>query len=177
AGVQAGIAAATLAAIPLMNALVAKAQQWMFALEGRWLALGFGRFAIAFAIMVVPTFLIGMVFPIAAVLHVRGTGSVGGDLGRVYGALTLGNIVGAVLAALVLLPVAGMQRAILLASAASVASAAWGFLPGLRQPRRWLRVAPALAAAALWVGLFVTWRPRPFASVEEAPGDPVRFYQ
>lgn len=175
--VQVGVAAATLAAIPSMNALVAHAQQWMFALEGRWIALSFGRFAIAFAIMLVPTFLIGMVLPIAAVLHVRGAESVGGDLGRVYGALSLGNIAGALGAALVLLPAAGMQRAILLASAASVASAAWGFFPALRRPRPWLRVAPAAAAAALWVALFVAWKPQPFATVEEAPGDAVRFYQ
>jgi spermidine synthase len=175
--VQVGIAATTLASIPSMNALVAHAQQWMFGLEGRWIALSFGRFAIAFAIMLVPTFLIGMVLPIAGVLHVRGTATVGGDLGRVYGALTLGNIVGAVFAALVLLPVAGMQRAILFASAASVASAAWGLFPAARNVRAWLHAAPALAAAALWVALLVAWRPQPFATVEEAPGDPVLFYQ
>ncbi|HWE24223.1 MAG TPA: fused MFS/spermidine synthase, partial [Myxococcales bacterium] len=175
--VQVGIAAATLAAIPAMNELVARAQQWMFALEERWLALSFGRFAIAFAIMLVPTFFIGMVFPIAATLHVRGTRSLGGDLGRVYGALTLGNIAGAVLAALVLLPAAGMQRAILFASAASLASAAWGFFPGAGKPRPWLRIAPAVAVTGVWIALLVAWRPRPFISAEEAPGDPVRFYQ
>jgi spermidine synthase len=175
--VQVGIATATLAAIPLLNALVAHAQRWMFALEGRWIALTFGRFAIAFAILLPPTVLIGMVLPIAGVLHVRGAGSVGADLGRVYGALTLGNIVGALAAALLLLPAAGMQRAILVASAASVASAAWGFFPALRRPRPWLRLAPAVAAAAFWVALFAAWRPQPFATVEEAPGDSVRFYQ
>ncbi len=175
--VQVGIVVATLGTIPSMNALVLHAQQWMFALEGRWLALSFGRFAIAFAIMLVPTFLVGMVFPVAGVLHVRRAGSVGADLGRVYGALTLGNIAGALLAALVLLPWAGMQRAILIATGASVMSAAWGVLPGLRAPRSWFRIATALAAAALWLGLLAWWRPRPFVSVEEAPGDVVRFYQ
>ena len=174
---QAGIAASTLAAIPLMNALVAQAQQWMFALEGRWIALGFGRFAIAFLIMLVPTTLIGMVFPLAGVLHVRRAGRLGGELGQVYGALTLGNIAGALLAAFVLLPLAGMQRGIVLASAASLASAAWGFLPALRAPRPWLRASPALAAAALWAGLLALWHPPPFKSVEEGPADPVRFYQ
>src|SRR6266851_3570141 len=175
--VQVGIVVATLGTIPSMNALVVHAQQWMFALEGRWLALSFGRFAIAFAIMLVPTFLVGMVFPIAGVLHVRRAGSVGADLGRVYGALTLGNIAGALLAALVLLPWAGMQRAILIATGASVMSAAWGVLPGLRAPRSWFRIATALAAAALWLGLLARWRPQPFVSVEEAPGDAVLFYQ
>jgi len=175
--VQAGIAASTLGTIPVMNALVAAAQQWMFALEGRWLALSFGRFAMSFLIMLLPTTLIGMVFPLSGALYVRRQGSVGGDLGRIYGALTLGNIAGALLAAFVLLPAVGMQRAIVLASAASVASATWAFLPALREPRLWLHAAPALAVAVLWAGLLAFWHPRPFASVEEGPADPVRFYQ
>ena len=175
--VQAAIAATTLASIPLMNALVTAAQQWMFALEGRWLALSFGRYAIAFSIMLVPTTLIGMVFPLAATLHVRREGSVAGDLARVYGALTAGNIAGALLAAFVLLPAAGLQRAIALSCVASVASATWAFLPSLRQPRQWLRGAPALASALLLGGLLSFWSPRPFSSVEEGPADPVLFYK
>lgn len=175
--VQAGIAASTLATIPLMNALVTQAQQWMFALEGRWLALSFGRFAIAFLIMLVPTTFIGMVFPLAGALRVRRLGALGGELGQVYGALTLGNIAGALLGAFVLLPAAGMQRGIVLATAASVASAVWGFWPAPGIRRSWLRTAPALLAAMLWTGLLLFWHPRPFSSVEEGPADPVLFYQ
>jgi spermidine synthase len=175
--VQAGIALSTIATIPLMNFLVAQAQQWMFALEGRWLALSLGRFAIAFLIMLVPTTLVGMVLPLAGAMGVRQASSIGGELGRVYGALTVGNIAGAVLAALVLLPRAGMQRGILWATAASVASAGWALVPALRSPRTWLRAAPAFAAALLWGALLLLWQPRPFVSVEEGPADPVRFYQ
>ena len=175
--VQAGIAGSMLATIPLMNALVIQAQQWMFALEARWVALSLARFGIAFLIMLVPTTLIGMVFPLAGTLRVRGVRSAGGDLGELYGALTLGNIAGAILAAFVLLPLAGMQRGIVLTSTASVAAAAWAFFPSRRNHLVWLRSAPALAAAVLWAGLLVFWHPKPFVSIEEGPTDPVRFYQ
>ncbi|TMA21449.1 MAG: tetratricopeptide repeat protein [Deltaproteobacteria bacterium] len=175
--VQAGIAGSTLATIPLMNALVIQTQQWMFALEARWVALSLARFGIAFLIMLVPTILIGMVFPLAGSLRVRGVRSAGGDLGELYGALTLGNIAGAILAAFVLLPLAGMQRGIVLTSTASVLAAAWAFFPSRGKQLVGLRTAPALAASLLWAGLLVSWHPRPFVSIEEGPADPVRFYE
>jgi spermidine synthase len=175
--VQAGIAVSTLATVPLMNALVTRAQQWMFAVEGRWIAVTLGRFGIAFLIMLVPTTLIGMVFPLAGALGVRRLRALGGELGAVYAALTAGNIAGALLAVFVLLPVAGMQRGVVLVSAASVASAAWAFLPALGSRGLWLRSLPAVGAAALWAGILVFWRPQPFVSIEEGPADPVRFYQ
>ncbi|HZR11372.1 MAG TPA: fused MFS/spermidine synthase [Myxococcales bacterium] len=175
--VQAGIAVSTLATVPLMNLLVARAQQWMFELEGRWMALGLGRFGVAFLIMLVPTTLIGMVFPLAGAIGVRRLRALGGELGSVYAALTAGNIAGALLAVFVLLPAAGMQRGVVLVSAASVASAAWAFLPAFRDRRLWRRTVPAVAAAALWAGILVFWQPRPFVSIEEGPADPVRFYQ
>src|SRR5205807_6722117 len=49
--------------------------------------------------------------------------------------------------------------------------------PAARNVRAWLQAGPALAAAVLWVALVVAWRPQPFATVEEVPGDSVLFYQ
>ena len=175
--VQAGIAISTLATVPLMNTLVMRAQQWMFEVEGRWVALSLGRFGIAFLIMLVPTTLIGMVFPLAGALGVRRLRALGGELGAVYAALTAGNIAGALLAVFVLLPAAGMQRGVVLVSAASVASAAWAFFPAFRERRLWRAPVPGIAAAVLWAGLLAFWQPRPFVSIEEGPSDPVRFYQ
>src|SRR5438477_273644 len=81
------------------------------------------------------------------------------------------------LAAFLLLPLAGMQRGIVLTSTASVVAAAWAFFPSRGKQLVWLRTAPALAAALLWAGLLVSWHPRPFVSIEEGPADPVRFYE
>ena len=52
----------------------------------------------------------------------------GDELGKVYGACTLGNIAGALLGGFVLLPMLGMQRGIAFFALFNLAAAAWGLL-------------------------------------------------
>jgi len=171
--VQVGIAAATLVGIPLLGEVVTYGQIWLQSLEARWAALAAARFGIAFAIMLVPTTLIGMTFPLAGRIGVRGLATLGRELGEVYGANTLGNIAGALLGGFVLIPIFGLQRSIALLAILNLAAAAWALLP-----QRSLRRAVPLAAAFLGcAALLVAWKPRPFRSVEENEADAVLYYR
>ncbi|ABC80983.1 fused MFS/spermidine synthase [Anaeromyxobacter dehalogenans] len=178
--VQAGIAASTLATLPLMGALMGGAQRWVDGLELRWEALLAGRFALSFLVMIVPTTLIGMTFPLAARIWARTLDTLGGRLGQLYGANTLGNIAGAVLGGFVVLPAVGMQRGVALMAVLNLVGAAWALLPARedhRRPAVLLRAAPV--SAGLWACalLVALWRPAPFGSAEEGPDDPVLFYR
>ncbi len=178
--IQLGIAASTLATLPLWGALMLGAQRWMEGMELRWGALLAGRFGLSFLVMIVPTTLIGMTFPLAAKIWARGVGSLGGRLGQLYGANTLGNIAGAVLGGFVILPAVGMQRGVALLAILNLVGAAWGLLPAREDHGRrgfLLRAAPV--SAGLWACalLLVLWRPAPFVSTEEGPADGVLYYR
>jgi len=178
--VQLGIAASTLASIPLSAALVASTQEWFDGMELRWGALLAGRFGASFLVMIVPTTLIGMTFPLAGRMWARRMGALGGQLGQVYGANTLGNIAGALLGGFVVLPRFGMQRGIALLAIANLACAGWALLPA---PGGRRRLATVLRAAPLSLGLLACavlaafWQPRPFASSAEREADTVLYYR
>jgi spermidine synthase len=178
--VQLGIAASTLASIPLSAALVASTQEWFDGMELRWGALLAGRFGASFLVMIVPTTLIGMTFPLAGRMWARRLGALGGQLGQVYGANTLGNIVGALAGGFLVLPRFGLQRGIALLAILNLACAGWALLP-VREGRR--RLTLALRAAPLSLGLLAcavlvaVWQPRPFASSAEREADTVLYYR
>jgi spermidine synthase len=178
--VQLGIAAATLASIPLSAALVASAQEWFDSMELQWGVLLAGRFGASFLVMIVPTTLIGMTFPLAGRIWARRIGALGGQLGQVYGANTLGNIVGALIGGFVVLPRFGMQRGIALLAILNLLCAGWGLLPASEGRRR---LAMALRTAPLSLGLLACavlvayWQPPPFASSAEREADSVLYYR
>jgi spermidine synthase len=173
---QAAIALSIVATIPAMNALVSTSQIWLYQLELHWVQLLLGRFGIAALIMILPTTLIGMSFPLAARLHVGSVKSLGSGLGQVYGANTLGNIAGAVLGGFVLLPLVGMERSLVLLTALNFAAAAWGFWPQQRAGR-WISSAAFTAAGLCVVAMIAFWHPAPFRSIEEERGDRTLFYE
>lgn len=178
--VQLGIAASTLASIPLMELLMGPAQAWCEGLSAQVPALIAVRFGISFAIMLVPTTLIGMTFPMAAKIWARQLPTLGGRLGQVYGANTLGNILGALCSGFVVLPAIGIQKGIATASILNLAGAAWGFFTPRQSRRRLIGLSPtlpvagALGAVALALAL---WQPPPFAGSGGGPADPVRYYR
>ena len=110
----------------------------------------FVRFAVCFGMMFVPTLLIGMIFPQLVSLSARSVDSLGRHLGLVSFSNTLGNIVGAIGAGLLLIPFLGSYRSIQLLGLAAlvlgIGMALWS--PG--RPRRWLL---ALGSGGLLLGL------------------------
>ena len=111
-------------------------------------------FGIYFLVMVVPTFFLGGVLPVAAQLvsHAR---SVAGDVGRLYAANTAGNILGTVLTGLVFVPYRGFKWTMELGIALNLGSALWLWATDTAVParRRTLGAMAVLGLVAVyWAG-------------------------
>jgi spermidine synthase len=110
---------------------------------------------VAGVVMLVPTFLMGMLFPIAGKLHVRALESMGRRIGGIYAANTTGAIFGAFVAGFVLIPLLGTQWSIQLLAWTNLAIGAAVLVldPAVRPRFRTIVMAAATVAAlalTLW---------------------------
>ncbi|MFO7888891.1 MAG: fused MFS/spermidine synthase [bacterium] len=78
-----------------------------------WWILNFVRFAEAFLIMFVPTFFMGMLFPVAAKIIVPSVKKVGSGIGTVYFYNTLGGVFGSFLTGFVFIELIGTSAVML----------------------------------------------------------------
>jgi spermidine synthase len=85
--------------------------------------------------MLVPATLIGATFPLVGRIYVTDLRNTGADVGRVYAANTLGNVLGALAPGFVLLPLFGVQKGIVLMAFLNVSIGLFVLLA------RWRRVA------------------------------------
>jgi spermidine synthase len=121
------------------------------------------NFGLASALVMPPTFFMGMLFP--ATLRVwaeartaaaaRGVG-VGQSVGTVYAVNTFGNIVGSFLGGFVLVPFFGLQRTIAVMAAANVCTAVFLSLH-LGRRRALAPIVSALVLAGVLVGFYRPW--------------------
>ncbi len=170
---QIAIGATALASIPLI---------WMGlpAYEARgvtsasWSGFVFGRFLMAFAVMILPTMLFGMTFPLVNRIGIRNLERVGGRVGTLYFANTLGAIVGSLAAGFVALPLLGARNAIV---AAAVVNLALGTRVHwlVRGPGGRVWLAPVAAVLILGVGFVAGREARAILSDTQSPGDRVLF--
>jgi spermidine synthase len=109
AAVQLLLALAALSSVPAL----ASVPRMMAALGPAWGWAGHALrvHAVGFAVMLLPTFLMGLCFPIASRVHVEGR-KIGAGLGAVYAANTAGAVAGPFVAGFLLLPRFGVQHAI-----------------------------------------------------------------
>ncbi len=114
-----------------------------------WWRYIFARAGGSFAVMLVPTFLMGLAFPVASALYVRAGRGYGQTVGNVYASNTLGAILGSVLAGFLLLPLLGVTRS--LAAVALVNFLVGGLILFFRSRRRGNPLAGAAALAAVLV--------------------------
>lgn len=114
-----------------------------------------GKFAAAFVLMLVPTFLMGAVFPVVSKLYIASLPRLGGSLGNIYAANTLGCVVGSLLAGFALLPVLGAQKSIVLVATFNVLLGISALLlsPSRTAVRQW---ALYLAIPVLVIGGFLS---------------------
>ena len=84
--------------------------------------------AASFAVMLLPTFLMGLLFPVAAKLYAHDLRTLGRKIGNIYAANTAGAILGAFVTGFVLIPVAGTQRTIQLLAAINLGVGAGALL-------------------------------------------------
>jgi spermidine synthase len=114
-------------------------------LHWKWMGM---RFLDSLAVMLVPTVLMGMAFPIAAKIYARGVGKVGTALGNVYGLNTMGGVLGSILAGFAAIPLIGVHNSIILVSAINVVVGLVLFLnaPSLSFRARGISVAASVLA-------------------------------
>ena len=90
---------------------------WYPSLAGDLGKLTLTRFALSFAVLLVPTVLMGSTLPLVLKSALAGNRDVGERIGVLYGVNTTGAIVGALLAGFVLIPMIGLTAAFRLAAA------------------------------------------------------------
>ena len=133
------------------------------------------RFVVAFAVMIVPTTLLGATFPLVNRIGIASVSRLGRSVGFFYFANTVGAIAGSLAAGFVLLPLLGPKIALV---ATAYLSTALGVVVFARTPSAPRRDA-AIAAGVLGVCLvaFPVWQGagRTLLADTQTPGDRVLF--
>jgi len=146
-GLQVLIGISAVAALPILGHSTPVLQSMAEApldagLFWRWTGM---RFVVSLSVMLLPTLLMGMTFPLAAKICASRMDRVGAALGQVYAVNTVGGVGGALAAGFVLLPLVGLQSSVLLMAAVSaiMGGALVAFDPA------WARVGAARALVAM----------------------------
>lgn len=84
----------------------------------QWVSIRFGR---SLLVMLLPTLLMGMTFPIASKLYTRSTAGVGTAIGNIYSANTVGGVFGSFAAGFALIPWIGVYHSVMLVAAINTA--------------------------------------------------------
>ncbi|MBI4545629.1 MAG: fused MFS/spermidine synthase [Gemmatimonadetes bacterium] len=157
--VQAGIGLATLLGLTLAHHLPSYFLSLFYWTGGRSPLFTLGQFSLSALVMLLPTLLMGAAFPVAVRALARGAAAVGSTVGKVYGANTVGGVLGAVGAGFWLLPRLGIQETILAALVVNLVAggALIALAPGLGGRSRALLAGGSLAAVVLAVGGAPRW--------------------
>ncbi len=136
-----------------------------------WLVL---RFAIAAAVLLVPTLLMGATFPLAGRLYFAARGTIGSDVGSLYAGNTVGAIAGSLVVGFLVVPALGVRNSVVAMIAVNAAVAAAMALRGT--PRRTAIAGMAatlavVAAVALPSDVFLSAVKRSF------PNDEIVYYR
>lgn len=128
AAAEIAIGLAVTAGLPLYERLPYIFWKWSSVLSPTpdtvWLS-NLVRYALCFLVMVIPTLFFGMTLPLAIKTAARRDHNIGQDSGRVYGANTVGTLVGAVAAGLVLIPLIGLRGSLVAAILTNVVVGGW----------------------------------------------------
>lgn len=118
--------------------------------QDNWALFQFLRFLLLFGVLVVPTTLFGLSFPLAVQLVVRRDGETGSKIGLLYGLNTIGNVAGAFVGGFVLIPFVGLQPGLVIAATVNIfAAMLLVAMDPQRRPAVKAYLGGALAAAAM----------------------------
>jgi spermidine synthase len=182
--IEIGIGLSALSTIPFLPRLLGLYTGLRDAV-GAW---GFGgwtleRFAICFAVILVPTTFMGATMPVVARIYVKAVKGLGRRMGIIGCLDTVGSILGAFAGAFIMIPVLGIQRTIIVTALVNLALAAWVFAADVRARQRSLfRPGFAVAAVALLLSpLLLSLEPVPLVVFSRGIGKllragEVRFY-
>ncbi|MCZ7651912.1 MAG: fused MFS/spermidine synthase [Thermoanaerobaculia bacterium] len=153
AAVEAGLALVALAQVPLFARLSDSLVFWSERVEPRSFAAGAAVQLLSLVPLIAPaTLLMGLSFPLAVRAFHRELGRLGGEVGAVYGANTLGSIAGSLGTGFLLIPWLGTQNGLLALGATNgllAALLAAGRLGDAGPARRWRAAAVAVPLACL----------------------------
>lgn len=125
--------------------------------------IGSGRFFDSFLkatlALLVPTFLMGTTFPLAARIYGRTKTSLGSDIGRLYAINTVGSIFGSFIAGFVLIPALGVQRGFLATALFNLAAALVVYPSWAPDPKRGRVVAAITGGISIVAVVFAPTRP------------------
>jgi spermidine synthase len=107
------------------------------------------RTGLLFAFLLAPTLCLGALFPLISQFVTRSFSSVGQSIGKVYSLSTLGNVLGALFAGLILLPLTGKELSLKLLAGVHMAAALIFLLRTVVHSRRLLTLTVSVAAAIL----------------------------
>ena len=138
--------------------------------------LAVSNFLIALSLMLLPATLIGATLPLMGRIALSDLGSTGTTVGKIYAVNTLGNVLGALLPGLLIMPLMGIQKGILLMAALNVGL---GFVLVLS---RWKHAMAAVTATSVIFLLFALALVRvpisfEFPSEYQRSRDEVLFYR
>jgi spermidine synthase len=164
--VQAAVMATMISLTLLLGlALIGKLPAWFLAgytagLKDNFPLFQLFIFTLSFGLMILPTLLMGVMFPLVAVIWTRNVGRTGRGVGTAYAINTVGTILGALLGGLLILPWLGVHLSIQLAAGLYflVAIGFWLFSGvALRPLRRHAVVACAALILAMTAWLVPPW--------------------
>jgi spermidine synthase len=158
AWIEIGIAFASFALVPLFGRLPLWIATLVKRYSGSFSALQTSEFLIFFGLMLIPTALLGMTFPIAAKLYTKSDDLLGTGVSAVYAFNTAGGILGSLIGGYILLPQIGSQNSLLLAV---LLSASAGIIAA--RTTRW---RPVLCGAIMLAAIFAIprWNPELMAA-------------
>jgi len=122
-----------------------------------------------FALMILPTTLMGALLPLVCRIVVQGVDKVGRSVGAVYAVNTVGAVLGALVGGLLLAPGLGIGGSIALLATANglIGLAAFAFEPS---PRRWQVSIGGMVALAIVAVPALLWPPIPLARLAQIAG-------
>ncbi len=166
------------ATLPLLFAVTRSdtIRDFVTSMSGQMGFLALSDFGVALVLMLIPATLIGATFPLLGRVFLDDLASTGSTVGKVYAVNTVGNVLGALLPGLLILPVMGIQKGILLMAVLNV------FLGIVILLSRWKHATAAaavLAAAFLAFAVLFVRLPFPFQfpSEYQTAKDEVLYYK
>jgi spermidine synthase len=153
-----GIGAASLAVVPILGRLPLAMVGIVEQHSNSFTALMAAQFGLVFVVILVPTLLMGAIFPTVVRLFTRRLEAVGRSVGEVYASNTVGAIIGSFAGGFLFIPALGIQRSIAVAVIVNVVvgAALIALSPGATKVRR----LAGLGVAALILALFLPNVPR-----------------
>ena len=167
AALETGVAVSVALGILVLRAFAANWDPIDAALGSGWGGSVALHLALSAAVMIVPTFLFGMIFPVVARIHCEGAPA-GASTGELLFANTIGAVAGSLAAGFVMIRLMGTAHSILALACVSLFVAAGAVVLLTDAPRR-IKLAARVGAGLVSLGALLTVRPGALMMLFGAP--------